>query len=156
VHNLLNLSFELPRRARQRGIATVATLHDYTLVCPSGGQRVHVAESHVCETIDVARCSRCFSATPFRAQMTAASIARVPGGKVLRQAATVARRVMPVLTDAAARRIPLTPVRPEQISARLDRARRVFADIDLFVSPSASLAAEYSSLGMDPRRIEVS
>ena len=59
VHNLLNLSFDLPRRARARGIATVATLHDYTLVCASGGQRVHVAESHVCAIIDVERCSRC-------------------------------------------------------------------------------------------------
>src|SRR5258705_5348061 len=37
VHNLLNLSFDLPRIARERGIATVATLHDYTLVCASGG-----------------------------------------------------------------------------------------------------------------------
>ena len=59
VHNLLNLSFDLPRLARERGIRTVATLHDYTLVCPSGGQRVHVAESHVCESIDADRCARC-------------------------------------------------------------------------------------------------
>ena len=72
VHNLLNLSFDLPRLARERGIATVATLHDYTLVCASGGQRVHVAESHVCKTIDAMRCSRCFAASPLRAQMAAA------------------------------------------------------------------------------------
>ena len=64
VHNLLNLSFDLPRIAKERGIATVATLHDYTLVCPSGGQRVHVAESHVCESIDPDRCARCFSQSP--------------------------------------------------------------------------------------------
>lgn len=60
VHNLLNLSMDLPRIAKERGIAVVATLHDYTLVCPSGGQRVHVSESHVCETIDPDRCARCF------------------------------------------------------------------------------------------------
>src|SRR4051812_15365982 len=35
VHNLLNLSFELPALAQARGIPVVATLHDYTLVCPS-------------------------------------------------------------------------------------------------------------------------
>jgi glycosyltransferase involved in cell wall biosynthesis len=63
---------------------------------------------------------------------------------------------MPVLTDAAARRIPSNPVPAVEISARLDRARRVFTDIDLFVSPSSSLAAEYVALGMDPQRIEVS
>src|SRR5262245_57375660 len=53
VHNLLNLTFELPAIARERRIPVVATLHDYTLMCASGGQRVHQAEHHVCETIDV-------------------------------------------------------------------------------------------------------
>ena len=48
VHNLLNLSFDLPRQARARGARVVGTLHDYTLVCPSGGQRIHRAERHVC------------------------------------------------------------------------------------------------------------
>ena len=37
VHNLLNLSFDLPRLARERGAVVAATVHDYTLVCPSGG-----------------------------------------------------------------------------------------------------------------------
>src|SRR3954447_12626740 len=68
VHNLLNLSFDLPRRARARGIPSVATLHDYTLVCASGGQRVHIAEEHVCHQIDTERCSRCFAQSPLRAQ----------------------------------------------------------------------------------------
>jgi glycosyltransferase involved in cell wall biosynthesis len=156
VHSLLNLSFDLPRRARERGVAVAATLHDYTLVCASGGQRVHVAESHVCETIDVNRCSRCFAASPMRAQLAAASMAKAPGGRILRRAATVARRVLPVLTDAAARRLPTSPASPAQMSARLARAREVFTEVELFVSPSASLASEYVSLGVDARRIEVS
>ena len=46
VHNLLNLSFELPALAHASGIPVVATLHDYTLVCASGGQRLHRAEQH--------------------------------------------------------------------------------------------------------------
>src|SRR4029078_8733467 len=33
VHSLLNLSCDLPRLARARGVRTVATLHDYTLLC---------------------------------------------------------------------------------------------------------------------------
>jgi hypothetical protein len=78
VHNLLNLSFDLPRMAKQRGIATVATLHDYTLVCPSGGQRVHVAESHVCESIDPDRCARCFSESALSRQMRAARVTPEP------------------------------------------------------------------------------
>ena len=68
IHNLLNLSFDLPAAAHARGIPVVATLHDYTLVCASGGQRIHRAESHVCRTIDPARCARCFMQSPFYTQ----------------------------------------------------------------------------------------
>lgn len=156
VHNLLNLSFDLPRVARARGIATVATLHDYTLVCASGGQRVHVAESHVCHEIDAVRCSRCFGASHFHAQVVAATVAKAPGGGMIRRAATVARRLVPVIADAAARRLPGTLASPAEISARLSRAREVFDEIDLAVSPSAALAKEYVRLGWDERRIVVS
>jgi glycosyltransferase involved in cell wall biosynthesis len=157
IHNLLNLSFELPRHARERGIRTAATLHDYTLVCASGGQRVHVAESHVCHDIDPVRCSRCFADTPFRAQIAAAALENAPGGRMLRRAATIARGALPVLTDRAARHLPLTsPARPDDISARLTRARRVFGEIELFVAPSASIGAEFVNLGVDPQRIELS
>src|SRR5439155_64050 len=54
VHNLLNLSFGLPAMAHARGAAVVATLHDYTLVCPSGGQRIHRAERHACHALGLA------------------------------------------------------------------------------------------------------
>src|SRR3954467_6481222 len=48
IHNLLNLSFDLPALAHRQGSAVVATLHDHSLVCPSGGQRLHRAEEHRC------------------------------------------------------------------------------------------------------------
>jgi glycosyltransferase involved in cell wall biosynthesis len=156
VHNLLNLSFDLPRQARARGIATVATLHDYTLVCASGGQRVHVAESHVCEEIDTVRCSRCYSANPVRAQTVLAGLSRAPGGSLLRSAASTARRVLPVLTDTVARRLPLKGASPQEMTERLARGKQVFQDIDVFVAPSASLAREYVKLGVEASRVNVS
>jgi glycosyltransferase involved in cell wall biosynthesis len=156
VHNLLNLSFDLPRRARERGIPVVATLHDYTLVCASGGQRVHVAESHICDEIDLVRCSRCFSASPFHAQMLVAGVSRGPAGGLIRRAASATRRVFPVLADAAARRLPMSPATPDQMAHRLARGKQVFREVDLFVCPSASLAAEYVRLGLDEGRVEVS
>jgi glycosyltransferase involved in cell wall biosynthesis len=156
LHNLLNLSFDLPRRARVRGIPSVATLHDYTLVCASGGQRVHVADAHVCTDIDVERCSRCFAESPLRAQMTAARLTAGLAGRVLSRAAVAGRRVFPVLTDGAARRLPGRTATADQLSARLARARHLFEEVDRFVSPSAALAQEFVTLGLDPRRIEVS
>src|SRR3954466_13829436 len=93
VHNLLNLSFDLPRIAKQRGIATVATLHDYTLVCPSGGQRVHVAESHICESIDPDRCARCFTQSALSRQMRAARVTRSIGGRLAGRAGRAAFKI---------------------------------------------------------------
>jgi glycosyltransferase involved in cell wall biosynthesis len=155
VHNLLNLSFDLPRLARERSIPSVATLHDYTLVCPSGGQRVHIAESHVCDVIDPERCSRCFGESTFHSVMVGGAVAR-KAGRLVARAGLAARRVFPVLTDSIAQRVPSIPVSADDISRRLSRARQLFDTVALFVSPSAALAAEYVRLGCDASRIRVS
>src|SRR5438552_2226036 len=97
IHNLLNLSFDLPAIARELGIPTVATLHDYTLVCPSGGQRVHEAEGHVCALIDTRRCSRCFAQHNFHAPPVFGlmALARVRLALRLSSAIDAFRRLVP-------------------------------------------------------------
>jgi glycosyltransferase involved in cell wall biosynthesis len=156
VHNLLNLSLDLPSLARARGIRTVATLHDYTLVCVSGGQRVHVAERHVCETIDPDRCSRCFAQSPFSAQMAAGRLTRVRPGRAIGRAAAALRRLSPPLADVVAQCLPAPAADAAEIRRRLAYARHVFETIDLFVAPSQAIADEFMRLGLDPRRIDVS
>ena len=159
VHNLLNLSLDLPAMARARGIPVVATLHDYTLVCPSGGQRVHLAESHLCETIDTARCARCFRESPFYAQLSVGAIASAAPGGLVQRVAGLARRAFPVLVSraaTAARRLPMVEVTPPLMDARLVRAKQTFEDIDEFVAPSKSIAEEFVRLGVDATRLEVS
>jgi glycosyltransferase involved in cell wall biosynthesis len=154
VHNLLNLTFALPGLARRRGAAVVATLHDYTLACPSGGQRVHTSESHVCETIDPERCARCFRESPWSAQMR---LARLPAGRVGKVAYRVSRKLlrhMPARAAGALRNG--NDVTPADIRSRLDEARRVFDAIDLFVAPSQALADEYLRFGLPASRIRVS
>jgi glycosyltransferase involved in cell wall biosynthesis len=47
-------------------------------------------------------------------------------------------------------------VTPDDIAIRVSRAREVFEEIQLAVSPSPALAKEYARLGWDPRRITVS
>ena len=156
VHNLLNLSFDLPRLARERSIPCVATLHDYTLVCASGGQRVHVAESHVCDVIDTARCARCFRQSPFQTLIAGGAIAGGPVGRLVARAGMRAKARLPRVADAALRRIPVAAASTEDLSRRLSYARHVFDTVDLFVAPSAALASEYLRLGLDPARIRVS
>jgi glycosyltransferase involved in cell wall biosynthesis len=152
VHNLLNLTFDLPRLARERGARVVATLHDYTLLCASGGQRVHQQESHVCHEIDPERCSRCFSTSAFHRQM---AVSRATGGAIGRAAAKLHAR-MPWLTSAISRRAPGPAIASADIVRRLAAARQVFGAVDLFVAPSAALGAEFVRFGLPPARLEVS
>jgi glycosyltransferase involved in cell wall biosynthesis len=167
VHNLLNLSFRLPELARARGIAVVATLHDYTLACPSGGQRIHRAESHVCEQIEAPRCARCFAESPFRTLIAAGRFGAVAhrsglAAGVIRQGARLARSVLRLMPRAARAGVALstssTRALPTalDIERRLARAREVFRHIDLVVAPSASMAREMASLGFTGTRVEVS
>ena len=160
IHNLLNLSFDLPAMAHARGIPVVATLHDYTLVCPSGGQRIHQRDAHVCQTLDLDRCARCFTESPFYTQMTLGRVAAaLPASRLLPRLAAAARRVAPVLTSRAgraARHMAVLPITRQHLAARLEAARRVFEQIDLFVAPSPSIGHEFEQLGVPARRIRVS
>lgn len=158
VHNLLNLSFDLPALARARSIPVAATLHDYTLVCPSGGQRVHRDESHVCHVIEPARCARCFPASPFHAQLRFGQLAaRTPLAPLGRIASTV-RRLAPKAARSAATAWGRTgpALDAAAIERRLAAARETFQDFDVAVAPSASLAREYAALGFPSDRLVVS
>ncbi len=159
VHNLLNLSMDLPALARAQGAAVVATLHDYTLVCPSGGQRVHASESHVCVEIDTARCARCFAESPFHAAMAVTRLARPAGLAIASAVARRVRGVAPRLVGAMhdlARRAPGPPLGAADLDRRLAYASRVYEQVDLFVAPSAALGREYARLGVAPEKIRVS
>jgi glycosyltransferase involved in cell wall biosynthesis len=158
VHNLLNLSLDVPSLAKRRGIPVVATLHDYTLVCPSGGQRVHVAERHVCEQIDPERCSRCFAQSPFAGAM---ALGRIAGGAslprpALQLARALGRRFPRAVAGLAARAPKAAAPTLEQIRVRLEHALDAAAAVDVFVAPSRSLADEHRRLGIPAAKLRVS
>jgi glycosyltransferase involved in cell wall biosynthesis len=158
LHSLLNLSFDFPRLARRRQVPTVATLHDYSLVCASGGQRVHRAEAHVCHEIEPDRCARCFRESPFQAQRTLAAL----GGRHANTALSVVRalrRRLPRVTGAAGRFVQRSAggaPTPDDLARRLARGKAVFGDVDLFVAPSRALAESFVRLGLPGDRLEVS
>lgn len=158
VHNLLDLSMELPALARTRGIRVVATLHDYTLVCATGGQRIHRAEAHLCREIDPERCARCFQDSPYHAQWHYGKLARLAPRGVLGSIVSVVRGAAPRLAGAARAALRHAPssVGQADIAGRLDAARRAFGCFDLAVAPSPSLGAEYARLGFPADRIVVS
>ena len=156
VHNLLNLSFELPSMASRHGAKVVATLHDYTLFCPSGGQRVHIADEHVCHTIDPQRCVRCFRESPFGAHI---AIGRLAADTAMRPAFGVAAKVARRFPSASARlaqglgRMPTMTLTARDIEDRMTAARSTLDQIDVVVAPSASIASEFTRLGVNPAKI---
>jgi glycosyltransferase involved in cell wall biosynthesis len=158
VHNLLNLSFEVPALARRRGIPVVATLHDHTLSCPSGGQRVHAAEAHTCVEIDFERCSRCFAQSSFAGQMAVGRrTAQMRMPPLALRVARAFRDRFPGAAAALAGAVARTSApRPVEIRRRLAYALRVAESVDLFVAPSQALADEHRRLGFPAAKLRVS
>ena len=128
VHNLLNLSFELPALARARGIAVAATLARLHAGVPVGRparppRRVACLPPH-----RHGRCARCFPASPFHTQWRygqLAASAPAAGARPARlgDARAGAHRATTAAGDAAwstARRARSTPPRIER---RLAAAR---------------------------------
>lgn len=161
VHSLLNLTFELPAIARSMGIPVVVTLHDHTLACPAGGQRLHLGDHTVCETIQPARCASCFPFSPFSSQMTHAKASRLAGparpwiGRMVRRVAARAPRVAALL-QRQARLGPAPTVTEVDITDRLDGMRTVFEGVQLFVAPSRAVADAHVRLGLPLSKIVVS
>ncbi|MCA9510862.1 MAG: glycosyltransferase [Myxococcales bacterium] len=58
VQHLINLSIDVVRDAKRRGIPVVMTLHDHWLECANGGQRFH-PRLGLCTTLDAQRCAGC-------------------------------------------------------------------------------------------------
>jgi glycosyltransferase involved in cell wall biosynthesis len=160
IHSLLNLSFDLPGLARARGIPSVATLHDFTLVCPSGGQRVHVAEEHVCREIDTRRCSRCFPESPFHSQL-ALGRAALPVTRFgpVRRFVSAARTALPMGFGVASRALSRgigAGVGDDDIKQRLGELGRVIEAVALFVAPSRALAFDFQRFGIPREKIRIS
>jgi glycosyltransferase involved in cell wall biosynthesis len=132
------------------------TLHDYTLVCPSGGQRVHQAEEHICTLIDPRRCSRCFPQHNFyeRSRFGPLATERLKFARRFSRAAERVRRRTPVMVELVTRAMG-GRISPERMEERLQDVQRIFASTDLFVSPSPNLAAEYRRLGLPPEKLRV-
>ena len=156
-------SLARPAGARPRAAAprSSATLHDYTLVCPSGGQRIHKAEHHVCHTIEPERCARCFAESPFFSQMASAGSLTAPRRRALAAPRSpMARAGAPGwpragLGTAAHRSARAVTPRPRSRRVSTPRAPPSL-QFDLVVAPSAALAREFQRLGCPgPHRLRV-
>jgi glycosyltransferase involved in cell wall biosynthesis len=157
VHGLSTLPLSVPTLARRRGAQVVMTLHDYSLLCPSGGKRVHLSERHVCVDIDVQRCARCFPQSNLGAQIT---VAALPAST--RRWAVSAAKALAVVSPAAVQRLrtlqPPLGAAPQaaDIARRMAAVGESLRDVSLIVAPSQFIADEFRRLDMLLPPIEVS
>ena len=115
----------------------------------------------MCKTIDVDRCARCFTQSPFFDQMAVGRIGAATGAAGwLAQLGRAAKVLLPATALRTAASVVSNTAGPRvtagDIERRLDAARKVFEQVDLFVSPSPSLAREYEQLGIDGTKLVVS
>jgi len=163
LHSLQGLSLDLPRLARDRGLQCVATLHDYSLFCPAGGQLLPHGEDAPCRDIAPERCARCFARSPLGALL---GLGRVTGGSggdgLLQDAARAAgalKQILPSGFGPATRLLGLLgngAATPAQVARRLERARDAARLVDRFVAPSRSMAETMIRLGVPAEKVEVS
>jgi glycosyltransferase involved in cell wall biosynthesis len=159
LHSLLNLSFDLTALAKARRIPIIATLHDYSLVCPSGGQRIHRDDDHICQVIDSDRCARCFRQSDDFAWMAFGRLTSVThASPALRRPAVAMAKRFPMLLRGVVNVLGQSApsfAEAADIERRLEVARQVFRDVDLFIAPSAFIAGEFERLGVPAAKMQV-
>ena len=155
--HLLHHSTNYPLIARQEGIPTAMTLHEYWLMCARNGQLIRADHSR-CDQPSLDKCSRCM--TNFMWGRSGVDVWALRG-------VTAVRRVTGVNLKAAARRVRLrqfthieetlsedaiTDMRKELV-LREGRMRDVFASVDVFIAPSRFLAERFVTYGLPSDQI---
>jgi GT2 family glycosyltransferase/glycosyltransferase involved in cell wall biosynthesis len=145
LQHLTCLSTGIPRQAVHRGVPVVMTLNDYWLICHRG-QLVDLTGAR-CDGPFDGGCARCIDPAALaneacvRAGRAVRALPFAAGAVTVQAAAGVIRRVrQPASTRPASR-------------ARLEHMRAAVADVDVFLAPSATLAARFERFGIPRQRL---
>jgi GT2 family glycosyltransferase/glycosyltransferase involved in cell wall biosynthesis len=145
VQHLTCLSTGIPRQAALRQIPVVVTLNDYWLICHRG-QLVNL-DGKRCEGPESEGCARCFEAgvlaggVAFRKGRLLRSVP-VPGASAV---VRLAEHAMRALTSG-------DRIRAASL-ARLRHMKQALREVDLFLAPSATLAAAFAAWGIPAHRL---
>ncbi len=161
-HHLAFLPLRLPFAAASHGAATVFTLHDYYLACPSGGQRTAHPDGVLCDLPPASRCAECYSHYRHREggleqlALRLGALPLLPPGwpfRVFGKLPRGVRRAIKHLNPPGRRQE--APGQEEVVIARQRLVRQLFEKIDLFISPSQFLADWAATIGLSSRRVTV-
>lgn len=166
IHHLSRLSLRLPTLARTHGARVVFTLHDYHLLCPSGGQRAAHPDGIRCDQPSLERCSVCFTAFQQRegrleqlahafSRQLAAWTAWSPAlpFELYRRLPTSGRTLLQRLNP------PSPASAPELVLAGLQARRQavqvLLQEVERLISPSEQVAKVFRSSGLTLPALEV-
>jgi glycosyltransferase involved in cell wall biosynthesis len=163
--HLWMLSLGLPWIARERGIATVMTLHDFWLFCPRMGQLLEHGET-LCSGPEIGKCARCVATFPYRQKAWQAALIAALSGVRRTTGLDLTGAVEQLRARAPTRRTRCSPRAPPEadpraaalepaLAARRRRVERLFGEVDWFVSPSRTVRDLAVEHGLPEDRIEV-
>jgi glycosyltransferase involved in cell wall biosynthesis len=144
--HLINLSVNLISIAKEKGIPTVMTLHEYWLMCPRWGQRLK-EDLTLCDEIIPSVCAKCVENIYSHHQKDRIlhilnSLKRIKGF----------RKIMRILTPPIQAWMgPRTYIRG--IEERNRYIKNILSDVNLFISPSPFLRREFIRFGMPEGKI---
>ncbi|MCB9780174.1 MAG: glycosyltransferase [Alphaproteobacteria bacterium] len=144
AHHLAHGGLGFPRAARDASARVVLTLHDYALPC-ARGQLVDAA-LRPCPGPEPGRCATCLAPQLRLSPLTAplgAALERWPALRARARDGVAAT----VSSHAASDRD------RARLADRLERVRRLLAEVDVLLSPSHDLAERFAAMGL--RRPEV-
>lgn len=152
IQHLQYFSLNFVTIARSLGIPVVYTLHDYILMCPRDGT-LRREDGELCREPIPTRCRDCIAHHALDEDRPPVLPRALKPGIDAMVPDDVARIVLSARDGDGLADDPYA----EAVAARLDYARRVLADVDLFVSPSTFLRDRFVESGLiDADRIIVS
>lgn len=176
-HHLSHLCLSLPLLARRRGIPTLFTLHDYHLLCPSGGQLVAHPDGRTCAGSpppSPQRCTACHQhwyQTQGGLETLALRLSQGLAQYLPLDPALPFRAFqrLPLPVKAAVKRfnsVPNLRVTPPDTTdssglnlapaqARAEAVQQLFKSVDGFLAPSQALAQQFLQAGMPQDRLTV-
>ncbi len=161
-HHLAFLPLSLPRIAAEKRAATIFTLHDFYLACPTSGRIVDHPDGTPCQEPSLQRCAECHAHHRHQEgglEQLAQQVGQVPFLPPGWPFRLFRRLPHPVRTAIRKINLPGSPDPPSalipDVAAWRHQVNRVFQTVDRFVSPSRFLGEWFLARGLPREKLRI-
>lgn len=157
--HLMYVGLEAPKAAREVGVPSLMTLHEYWLLCARGGQ-MRQADGTLCESAELDQCARCltdfrFGRTPGEARIAAwcARLRRITGWDPFPMLKRIQQRRSRSRDAATAPDETAVAELRTWLESREIRVRGLLDHVDRFLCPSNFLRDQFIRAGWPAERL---